>query len=171
MEIIKDAMGGGRDKNLISRGIAELSEYGDCERVPPFLVGIIDYRESPAVSNNPISQYPAAMALLRVGTPARLSLLSVAKPLTADVLQLRSVVLAKLDESYRGIDDIDEGRTLALMRVVRRIERVRNEPIKPDDENMRRISIINLRKIIEMLSDPLLLHQRIGSYRRATAEE
>jgi hypothetical protein len=99
IEIVKGAMSEGGNKDLVSKGTAALSEYGDCERVPRFLVGIIDYRDSPAASNNPMSQYPAAMALLKVGIPARLSLLSVAKPLTADALQLRSFVSAHHSQS------------------------------------------------------------------------
>jgi hypothetical protein len=153
IEIIKQESKPDGKRELVIAAYSELGNYPDVNRGVEFLVQSIDAVYIPIARANPLKSHPVALAVLRVGAPARTHLMAVGRPLSNTNLQLRAQILAKIEEYPVG--DSDSGRSAAVARIMRHIDDVYLRPaVTEADEEAKRLAIKNLRCMISLLSDP-----------------
>lgn len=157
--IVNEESKAGGNHRLLNLAIAELGSYPEVFDAAELLVKMIDYEESGFVNVNPLNRFPAARALIKLGLPARRHVIGVGTPLSDEQLQLRSYVLAVLEQTNNR--DPDSGRAIAVARLMRQLERVEAEVVLPEFEGSRANAVKNLHRMIAFVADPVLLAKQI----------
>jgi hypothetical protein len=139
------------------RALQELGRFPDVPAAIDLLIEEIDYGESRYVdSSPPISYYPAAISLVRIGARARGRILRVLdQPLPDHQLSLMVTVLVEMDQDEDGMDGMHGSPTaLTMFRLSQELEQLKARAFAPEREEDRVTRIRNVKRMIALLLEP-----------------
>ena len=150
---------GGGDLDLLKLALLELGNYPDSPRALRTLSSMIDVQVSELLNpGRPLDGYPAAEALIKIGSPARRYVIGGSTPAPNHVLHLRAHVLAKIEQTG---DDWTSGPPVAVFRLTRELERVVAETVPAEHEEFKESHIKKLKRMIGLLIEPGFLSSQI----------